>query len=258
MPSPTPPSNTELQALSVLWFEGPSTVNMVHARLSDGRERAYTTVLSLLQNLERKGLVTRVRKGRSNLYRAMGSPNQIVRERAEQYVRNTFCNRLDEAVLSVLASGNLTPDEKLRVQEALDKHKTVEERKVVRNSVKKKVMKKTGKKAVKTAAKKPVKKAAKKVTKKAAKKPTKKAAKKAAKKAVKKSAVKKSAKKAAQKSVKKVAKKAMKKVGKKAAKKVTKRPAKVATKNSKKSGVKKAGKKAAKKVAKKSVKRKAK
>ena len=53
----THPSNLELQALSVLWHDGPSTVSAVLETLPDGKDRAYTTVLSVLQSLERKKLV---------------------------------------------------------------------------------------------------------------------------------------------------------------------------------------------------------
>lgn len=224
MASPTLPSNTELHALSVLWYEGPSTVNTVLANLSDGRDRAYTTVLSMMQNLARKGWVTQVKDGRSNLYKAVGSKSAIVRERTERFVCDTFGNRLDEAVLAILEFKSLTAEEKSKIQEALDSHKTVAAREVIKNSVKKNAMKK-----------------------------------KAAKKAVKKkSAAKKTSKKAAQKSVKKVAKKAMKKVGKKAAKKVTKKAAKKVTKKAAKKVTKKTAKKAAKKVTKKSAKKVAK
>ena len=51
MARPIHPSNLELQALSVLWHEGPSTVAAVHETLPDRKDRAYTTVLSVMQVL---------------------------------------------------------------------------------------------------------------------------------------------------------------------------------------------------------------
>ena len=226
MSKPSHPSNLELQALSVLWHEGPSTVSSVHVALPDGRERAYTTVLSVMQSLERKKLVRRIRTGRAHVYESAYSQEIIVRRATDDFVTNAFGGRLGEAVLATLSLGSLTPEEKTNIERELQRHKTMP-------------AKKTAKKAVKKAAtKKPaVKKAApKKVAKKA---PAKKAApKKAAPKkaAAKKAAPKKAAKKVA-KSAKKVAKKPAKKV---VAKKAPAKKAAVKKAPAKKAAVKKA------------------
>lgn len=206
MARPVHPSNLELQALSVLWHEGPSTVNVVMETLPDGKERAYTTVLSVLQNLERKNLVKCERVGRANVYAPAYSQEVIVERATHDFLTNTFGGRLVEALLAILSAGKLTPEEKLNIERELQLHKTMAAKKTA-----KKAAVKTAKKAVKkVATKAPAKKAvAKKAAKKAAPKaPAKKApAKKAAKKAAKKVA--KSAKKVAKKAVKKtVAKKA--------------------------------------------------
>ena len=248
MNKPTHPSNLELQALSVLWHEGPSTVSLVHESLPDGRERAYTTVLSVMQSLERKKLVRRIRSGRAHVYESAYSQEIIVRRATDDFVTNAFGGRLGEAVLATLSLGSLTPEEKTNIERELKRHKTMPAKKTAKKAVKKAAPKKAAKKAApKKAA---VKKAA-----------PKKAAKKAApKKAAKKAAPKKAAKKVA-KSAKKAAKKVTKKVvakkaaPKKAAKKAVKKaaPKKAAKKAApKKAAVKKAApKKAAKKAAKK-------
>lgn len=218
MAKPSHPSNLELQALTVLWHDGPSTVNAVHGSLPDRRERAYTTVLSVMQSLERKKLVKRIRSGRAHTYEPAYSQEIIVRRATDDFITNAFGGRLGEAVLATLSAGSLTPEEKTNIERELQRHKTM-----------------AAKKTVKKAAAKPAKKPASKVAKKA---PAKKAA---PKKAVKKAAKKAPAKKApAKKAVKKVAKSA-KKVAKKAAKKVVakkapakKAPAKKAAKKAKK------------------------
>lgn len=229
MAKPSHPSNLELQALSVLWHDGPSTVSAVHDSLPDGRTRAYTTVLSVMQSLERKKLVRRIRSGRAHIYEPAYSQEIIVRRATDDFVMNAFGGRLGEAVLATLSIGSLTPEEKTNIERELQRHKTM-------------AAKKTAKKAAAKPAKKPVKKAAKKA-------PAKKAA---AKKAVKKKAPAKKApaKKSVKKAAKKVAKSA-KKTAKKAARKV------VAKKAAKKAPAKKAVKKAApkKKVAKKAAKK---
>jgi len=196
MAKATQPSNLELQALSVLWHEGPSTVSAVHESLPDGKQRAYTTVLTIMQNLERKNLVKRNRIGRAHLYRATQSQQTIIRRATRQYLTNTFGGRLGEAVLAILSTGNLTPEEKTTIERELQRHRTMPAKK--KTATKRPAKKKAAKKKV-TPKKKATKKAAKRkpAKKKAAKKkvtPKKKATKKAAKR---KPAKKKAAKKAA-------------------------------------------------------------
>lgn len=235
------PTNLELQALTVLWHNGPSTVAAVHELLPDGKERAYTTVLTVMQNLERKKLVRRAAAGRAHVYESVYPRELVIRQATVDFLTNAFGGRLGEAVLAILSAGMLTPEEKTNIERKLEQHKTMAAKKTA-----KKVAAKPAKKAVKPAAKKaPAKKAA--VKKAPAKKVAKKAAKKVAKK-VAKSAKKAPAKKAAKKTVAKKAP-AKKAPAKKAAKKA---PAKKVAKSAvKKAPAKKVAKKAAKKAAKK-------
>ncbi|MFN5639707.1 MAG: BlaI/MecI/CopY family transcriptional regulator [Akkermansiaceae bacterium] len=243
MNKPTHPSNLELQALSVLWHEGPSTVSLVHESLPDGRERAYTTVLSVMQSLERKKLVRRIRSGRAHVYESAYSQEIIVRRATDDFVTNAFGGRLGEAVLATLSLGTLTPEDKTTIERELKRHKTMPAKKTAKKAVKKAAPKKAAKKAA------PKKAAVKKA-----------APKKAAKKAAPKKAAKKAAPKKAAKKVAKSAKKAAKKVTKKVTKKVVAKkaaPKKAAKKAVKKAAPKKAAKKAApKKAAKKAAKKK--
>lgn len=53
------PSDFELQILGVLWESAPMTVREVRANLTDEKVRAYTSVLSVMQVMEKKGLLRR-------------------------------------------------------------------------------------------------------------------------------------------------------------------------------------------------------
>jgi len=250
------PTNLELQALTVLWRRGPSTVADIHELLADGKTRAYTTVLTVMQNLEHKKLVKRTPVGRAHVYETAYPREQVIAQAATAFVANTFGGSLEEAVLAIISTGIFTPDEKTNIERKLEQHTTMAAKKTA-----KKVAAKPAKKAVKQVAKKaPAKKA---VAKKA---PAKKAA---AKKAPAKKVAKKAAKKVANSAKKAPAKKVAKKpVAKKAApvKKVAavkkaapakkavakKAPAKKVAKSAvKKAPAKKVAKKAAKKAAKK-------
>jgi len=191
MAKPSHPSNLELQALSVLWHEGPSTVGAVLDALPDGKDRAYTTVLSVMQSLERKNLVKRKKSGRAHVYESAHTKNQIVNQATTEFLTNAFGGRLGEAILTLLSTGTLTPEEKTNIERELKRHKAMAARKKAKKASKKAAKRKTTvkKKAVKRAAKKAarkVKRAKKKVARKVkrAKKKVARKAKKAAKKKV--------------------------------------------------------------------------
>ena len=53
-----------------VWRQGEATVRDVLEALNRGkRQRAYTTVMTIMARLDEKGLLTRTRRGRSDLYR---------------------------------------------------------------------------------------------------------------------------------------------------------------------------------------------
>ena len=62
-------TDREASLMEVLWDAGPSTVAEVRAALAD--PLAYTTVLTILRNLESKGYVTHTEEGRAHRYSAL-------------------------------------------------------------------------------------------------------------------------------------------------------------------------------------------
>lgn len=65
------PSDAELRLLQALWEHPGATVQKVHAWGEEvGSEVGYTTVLTQLQRMHKKGLVTRERRGRQHHYTA--------------------------------------------------------------------------------------------------------------------------------------------------------------------------------------------
>jgi predicted transcriptional regulator len=58
----------ELECLSVLWPLGEGTVRDIHRALAASRPRAYTTVMTIMDRLEQKGIVARRKVGRAFLY----------------------------------------------------------------------------------------------------------------------------------------------------------------------------------------------
>jgi len=72
----------EFAVLECLWNDGPLTTRDVHDRIGLPRSLAYTTILTVLQRLYKKGLVGREEVGSSHLYAAIASREEFSSARA--------------------------------------------------------------------------------------------------------------------------------------------------------------------------------
>lgn len=93
------PTPRELEALKALWNqEGGATVREVCDAISEaiGEQLAYTTVLSLLQVMEQKGLVDHSRQGRAYVYRPLIERRKTLRQIADAFLNTVFDGALGE------------------------------------------------------------------------------------------------------------------------------------------------------------------
>ncbi|HKV95999.1 MAG TPA: BlaI/MecI/CopY family transcriptional regulator [Gammaproteobacteria bacterium] len=98
------PTQSELDILNVLWQLGPSTVRNVHAALLEHDELAYTTVLSMLQVMYQKGLVSRDDSERAHVYKPALSRNQTQRQILTKLLHRVFEGSTTELVMQALGS----------------------------------------------------------------------------------------------------------------------------------------------------------
>ena len=97
--------------MSVLWTAGKATVHDVLERMPDGKCRAYTTVLTVLQNLEAKGLVRKTFNGHHNIYFATKTREVTVGRFIQEMVMRVFHGRTADFIEQILAGVILTPGE---------------------------------------------------------------------------------------------------------------------------------------------------
>ena len=83
----------------------------VLAGMPDGKRRAYTTVLSVLQHLESKGLVRKTASGKQNLYFATKTRGVMVGSVIRDLVVRVFNGRAAEFVQQILSEVSLTAGE---------------------------------------------------------------------------------------------------------------------------------------------------
>jgi predicted transcriptional regulator len=119
--SPSALSGREYTILKVLWDHGPSTVREVRTLLAtaDPREEIpYTTVLSLLQLMEKKGYVAHEASGKTYRYKAKLSRGPTTRRIIRDFVSRFFDGSADALLLNLAGDPKITPEawEKLRAE----------------------------------------------------------------------------------------------------------------------------------------------
>jgi predicted transcriptional regulator len=116
---PPRPSDLELQILTVLWERGPLSVRAVRESLPDGKDRAYTSVLSVMQVMEKKGLLGHTVQGHANLYHPLVNRQEILRPIMRELLRNVFRGSPAEALQCLLDSSRPDAEELSEIQQVI-------------------------------------------------------------------------------------------------------------------------------------------
>jgi predicted transcriptional regulator len=119
----TPPSDFELQILGVLWEGGPATVRQVMERLADGKERAYTSILSVMQVMQKKGFLAAEKEpdGPAHVFQPLVARGQVVGPLLRGLVAKVFGGRTHAAVQQLLEEDQVSRDEIEKLRELLDR-----------------------------------------------------------------------------------------------------------------------------------------
>jgi len=114
------PTDRELEALKVLWRREEATVREICEEMNrDGQNLAYTTVLSLLQVMEQKGLVGHRRDGKAYVYFAGVNRDRTFRMLADRFLDDVFDGAMDEYLVHALHARSVTLEELDRLQEMI-------------------------------------------------------------------------------------------------------------------------------------------
>lgn len=114
------PTERELQALKVLWQLGRATVRELTAAINErGDSLAYTTVLSLLQVMEQKGLVGHEASGKVYSYFARVERDAIYRRLAKGFLDRVFDGAMDEYLVHALESKRISAEELSRLEQLI-------------------------------------------------------------------------------------------------------------------------------------------
>jgi predicted transcriptional regulator len=124
------PTERELQALKVLWHMGQATVREITAAINQrGDELAYTTVLSLLQVMEQKGLVGHEAAGKVYSYFPRVEREAVFRQLAKGFLDRVFDGAMEEYLVHALESKRLSAEELTRLEQLIAQARQTSRRK---------------------------------------------------------------------------------------------------------------------------------
>jgi len=111
-------TDREASLMEILWDRGPSTVAEVRAELPD--DLAYTTVLTILRNLEGKGYVTHEEEGRAHRYVPLVERDAAQRSALQALKHKLFRGSTELLMTRLVAEKDLSDAQIKRIQRLLD------------------------------------------------------------------------------------------------------------------------------------------
>ena len=112
----------ELRIMNILWKKGSSTVKEVVDALPENLDLAYTTILTTLQNLERKGVVGHIEKGRAYEYHSLVEQSEAQKSAMKYIVNRFFNDSPEQLVLNIIENEEIDSDVLKRLQSMLDEN----------------------------------------------------------------------------------------------------------------------------------------
>lgn len=121
--SPSALSGREYAILRILWEHGPLTVREVRERVGSGGEEEvpYTTVLSLLQLMEKKGYVGHEADGKTYRYAAKLGKSKTTRMVIGDFLARFFDGSVEALLMGLAESRELTPETWKKLRDKINK-----------------------------------------------------------------------------------------------------------------------------------------
>ena len=98
----------ELDIMKLVWEREEATVRDVYEALRARRRIAYTSVLTMMNVLERKGHLRKRAQGRSFVYQAARPRGQMVRAMVREFVQRVFNGAAEPLLVHLLEDRRLT------------------------------------------------------------------------------------------------------------------------------------------------------
>ncbi|HEX7378033.1 MAG TPA: BlaI/MecI/CopY family transcriptional regulator [Pirellulales bacterium] len=105
-------TDRQFAVLEILWEHGPLTVRQLRTHLPGKGRQPYTTVLGMLQNMEKAGLVTHDEAGgNAYQYRPLVSKKEATGTLLSDFVRRFFGGSVEALLAGLVDAEGLSPAE---------------------------------------------------------------------------------------------------------------------------------------------------
>ena len=113
-------TEAELRLMKLLWVRGESAVADLVQALPEHLPLAYTSVLTTVRILEKKGYVIHRQEGRAFLYSPCVAEHEASRSEVHHVLQRFFGNSRERLLLSLLGDAEVTPEELQRLKQAIE------------------------------------------------------------------------------------------------------------------------------------------
>jgi predicted transcriptional regulator len=111
----------ELEILKILWRDGPASVRHVRDALAPGRELAYTSVMTIMTIMTRKGYLRREKQGTSYIYHPCQSADAMTRGILSDLVDRVFDGSAVAVMLNLLETADIDAAELKELRKLIDR-----------------------------------------------------------------------------------------------------------------------------------------
>jgi BlaI family transcriptional regulator, penicillinase repressor len=120
-PTAPGPTDHELTIMQLLWDQPSLTVNEILARFPREPKPAYTSLLTAVQGMEKKGLIVHQKDGKAYRYRAILQKTKFQKSALRRLLDSVFDNSPYDLAVNLLKDEKLDRDEILKLKQLLEK-----------------------------------------------------------------------------------------------------------------------------------------
>ena len=116
----TPLGETEMEILHHVWELGEATVADVQERILAERKVAYTTVMTIMKNLNDKGYLKYRKDGVTYVYSAAQKPEDVQFNLVGKLIDKVFKGSPSALIQTLVKNENLTEEERADIKKLID------------------------------------------------------------------------------------------------------------------------------------------
>ena len=114
------PTEQELEILKIVWRLKTATVREVYEALLERRRIAYTTVMTMMNVLERKGHLRKQRDAKAFVYAATRPQRQVIGKMVREFVDRVFNGSARPLLVHLVEDRKLSEDDLRELRRALE------------------------------------------------------------------------------------------------------------------------------------------